>query len=167
MMNGNRPMLDNSARISRMVANATTAETQKPSASIGQEAREGPAMVVSFTPWYKDAVRITGIASPNDSCTAVRNCSPRNNPAVMVMPARDVPGTNARICDAPMSSADFRSSLLLDAAGSLDSYQSAAHSNSPKAIEVVAITKGERRCRSTISTARYPATRTGILAATT
>src|SRR5690606_27443471 len=62
----------------------------------------------SFT---AEASTIIGIASRKENRDAVSRVMPRNRPAVMVTPERDVPGTRARAWAMPTRTASFQLSV--------------------------------------------------------
>ncbi len=67
--------------------------------------------VATSSSFTADASTMMGIANRNENLEAVSRVMPRNRPAVMVTPEREVPGTRAMAWAMPTRTASFQFSL--------------------------------------------------------
>jgi hypothetical protein len=102
------------------------------------------------------------MANKNENLQAAWRDKPRNRPAVIVMPDREVPGTSASTCARPINNAIGKVTACSSAI--FFRRRSASHNSTPNAAVAPAITSGERSCDSTMSSRKNPVNTTGKVA---
>ena len=107
------------------------------------------------------AAPIAGVESRNEKRAADSRVILRNSPAEMVTPLRDVPGTTANACAAPIVNASGR--LIDERSRCCRPAFSARYISTPTAISIPPITNGLRQVVSACLLKARPAMPTGML----